>query len=532
MIDLIAKIKLKKDIQKANNPYGEFVKLRKGEVFPEPTKGTILLGPIRMSVEAHLFEGLLGYLYRLKGYKVYALLCGKKLKSCETKPLDSKMAFLKCSTCLSKQEAFCETFGIEPLWMKDFISSEEDGLIEESVSAFKMNNMKHDNVDLSVSIESGIMRVLKTSRITKSEEKYIQQFGRSAAQTFTASKNIIKNIRPNSVIMSHGTYATWGALQQACEVTNTHVVVWGRGYVGKGNIYATHDKSYLYQHVFESVDNFRNLNLTQEQLDQIIGYFQNKRNPQKKVDYVNYYSSNKSINNELDIFEHLGISKDQPLIGMFPNIPWDGQAFSYSELFPTIREFVKESIEWVKGQDANMVIRAHPAERHVRSNGQIETFRDVLFELYPTLPDNVYFLDAGSNISSYLIEKEVCVALLYAGTIGLEFSVNKTPVIQAGKNFNSNKGFVFEPESKEHFKELLRKSINGELDYDEEMWQNCIKYAYHWIYRRHFPETAVNFKNSQEFISYNFNNANELLENPSLNRFIECVEHKVDFIFE
>jgi hypothetical protein len=531
VIDRIIRQKLRREIKKDKNPLGDFLKLKKGVRFPAPVKGNIFIGPIRVSVEAHLFEGLIAYLYRLKGYKVYAVLCGKKLKTCETKPLDSKLGFIKCSFCLTRQEEFCKTFDIEPLWMEDFISDDEDIRIEKSLKTFSLSNMSFEGVDLSKSIESGIMRVLKTSHITQKEEKYVKKFGKSAIQTFTASKNMLEKYKPKSVLMSHGTYATWGSLQQACEYTKTHCSVWGRGYVGKGNIFATHDKSYLYQNTVESVENFRALELSNEQVERVKKYFSGKRNPVKKVDYVNYYSSNKSLDKEVDLFKIFNISREKPLIGMFPNIPWDGQAFSYSELFPTIREFVKDSVEWVKYQDVNMIIRAHPAERHVRSDGQIETFKDVLFELYPELPSNVFFLDAGSEISSYVIEKEICVALLYAGTIGLEFSVNRTPVIQTGKNFNSNKGFVFEPESKEHFVELLEKATNGSLDYDEEMYQNCLKYAYHWVFRRHFPETVVNFKNTLEFSGYNINSAKDLLNDPTLNRFIECTEKKIDYIF-
>lgn len=532
MIDIIARQKLKLEINKENNPLGDFLKLKKGIRIPEPVKGNVFIGPIRVSIEAHLFEGLIAYLYRLKGYRVYAVLCGKKLKSCESKPIHSNLGFVKCSFCLAKQVEFCKTFDIEPLWMDDFISSEEDIKIEMALKKFSLSNMTFQGVDLSKSIESGIMRVLKTSKITQKEGKYIKKFGKSAMQTFLASKNMLEKFKPKSVLMSHGTYATWGSLQKACEFTNTHCTVWGRGYVGKGNLIATHNKSYLYENIVESVDNFRELELSDRQIEKVKNYFLGKRNPEKKVDYINYYSSNKSLTKEVDIFEMLNISKEKPLIGMFPNIPWDGQAFSYSEIFPTIREFVEESVEWVKSQDVNMIIRAHPAERHVRSDGQIETFKDVLFELYPKLPENVYFLDAGSNVSSYLIESEVCVALLYAGTIGLEFSVNRTPVIQAGKNSNSNKGFIFEPKSKKHFAELLFTATNEGLDYNEVMYQNCLKYAYHWIYRRHFPETVVNFKNTLEYNSYNLNSAEDLLNNETLNRFIECTEKKIDYIFD
>ena len=69
------------------NPLEQFDLITKDFEIPAPTQGKILIGSIRMSAQAHLFEGLLAYSLRMKGYEVYALMCGQGLSHCETKDL-------------------------------------------------------------------------------------------------------------------------------------------------------------------------------------------------------------------------------------------------------------------------------------------------------------------------------------------------------------------------------------------------------------------------------------------------------------
>ena len=49
---------------------------------------------------------------------------------------------------------------------------------------------------------------------------------------------------------------------------------------------------------------------------------------------------------------------------MFTNIPWDGQVFNKTEVFPTTRFYLKNTINWfLFNPDALLIIRAHPAEK-------------------------------------------------------------------------------------------------------------------------------------------------------------------------
>jgi len=515
------------------NPFEEFEKIKSKDPLPPITKGTILVGPIRVSAVAHLLEGIIGYIYRLRGYKVYALMCGQKLNVCESKDLSLK-SFAKCTICLSEQKKFCSTFEIEPLYIGDLLSSENEQEIQHSLDSLTMDSMLlNEKIDLSKEIKSGLMRVLKVSNVNnKRYLPLLKKYGKTAMETYIATENAIKKVNPTNVLMSHGVYSTWGGMIRACENNKIDTVVWGRGYVNKGFVMATHGKSYLFENIVEPTSNYNGIELTDLQKDRVLSYFKGKRNPNEKVDYVNYYKDNKNVEKEIDIYNKLNIDKNKTLFGMFPNIPWDGQLFSSSENFPSISTFTKSTLEWFeRNEEAHLIIRAHPAERHNHTKNQLETFKDILFDLYPKLPDNVTFLDADSDISSYQIENHIEVALLFAGTIGLEFSINKTPVIQTGKNSSSNKGFLFEPNSNSEYHKMLNAFKSKQLHFSDEMYENAIKYAHYWVYERHIPEEVINFEGELNFKGFNIKSSRELETVKSVNWFIDKIESKEDFIY-
>jgi hypothetical protein len=347
-----------------------------------------------------------------------------------------------------------------------------------------------------------------------------------------ATENAIKKINPTKVLMSHGVYSTWGAMIKACENNNISTVVWGRGYVNKGFIVATHGKSYLFENIVEPVTNYNRIDLTEAKKKKILDYFKDKRNPLKKVDYISYYKGNNNVEANIDIYDKLNIDKSQTLFGMFPNIPWDGQLFSSSKAFPSIKAFAKSTITWFENnKNAHLIIRAHPAESHNRTKNQLETFKDILFDLYPKLPENITFLDADSEITSYQVERQIEVALLFAGTIGLEFSVNKTPVIQTGKNSSSNKDFLFEPNSQKEYHKMLDKFETKSQIYSDEMYENALKYAYYWVFERHIPEEVIDFEGELNFKNFNIKSTEELKDIKSINWFIDKMESKEDFIY-
>lgn len=507
-----------------------FKELRKNEKIPESNNENILLLPIRVAPVSNLFEGIYGYAMSLRGYSIHALFCQQGIDKCENMSNINDSA-LNCSLCNYEQKRFADTFNIKSHFYNktDFDLVDKVRKFSLAVPLEELFSLNYNGVLLGHHIKSATLRYLLTSDVDMlKHEKLIRDFTYSTILSFESTKQLLIALKPKFVLSSHGIYSTWGGALEACNLLKIPITVWARGYIG-GNILASHNESYAFERVHEPTGVWENIELSYNQKEKLKNYFLAKMNPNSSVDHVNYYNgmdeSNKSLIEALD----LDVSRIK--FGLFPNIPWDGTTFSASEAFPNMELFIKTTIDWFKNNPQyDLIIRAHPAEL---KNKNLETIKDVIDSLYIDLPKNVYFLKADHFVTSYEVEKVCDTCLMYASTMSLEFAYFGNTVIQAGQSNTSNKGFVFEAKSVQDYEELLAKAAKKELYMTDEMKERVEKYAYHWIYKRHIPETTYKHK-ALTFIEYNIKSSMDLApgKNKVVDWFIDRCEDGKAFVWE
>lgn len=514
------------------DPFTAFKLLRKDEKLPTSTKGNILILPIRVAPVSNLFEGVYGYAMKLRGYSVHALLCDQLLNKCENITEKTNPNF-NCSLCLLEQKRFIDTFAINSHSYMAVLDNIQINKIHNIAHNIEKNNilaLEYDGVVLGHHIKSAVMRHLFLSNVNVDmHENLLREFTISTLLSYESTKQLILKLKPKFVITSHGVYSTWGGALEACKKLNVEAIVWGRGYVG-GNIVASRNQSYLYERAIESVVYWENITLSSKQKETLKNYFLAKKDPNSSVDHVNYYNDLK-LSKTNDLHKKLGLRKESFKFALFPNIPWDGTTFSSSDAFPTMELFFKTTINWfADNPQCDLIIRAHPAE--LKTKG-LETIKDLIDSIFSTLPNNVYFLDANHEISSYEVEEISDVCLLYASTMALEMAYFHKTVIQAGQSNVSNKGIVFEPKTIDEYVNMLEKSVKKELKMTGKMKERAEKYAYHWIYKRHIPETTYEHK-GLTFTKYNLTSSMDLApgKNKVVDWFIDRCEDGKPFIWE
>ncbi|MGD9625712.1 MAG: hypothetical protein AB7U51_13785 [Arcobacter sp.] len=517
------------------DPFLEFKKLRVNEIMPISTNGNVLILPIRVSPISNLFEGLCGYALKLRGYSVHSLFCGQAIEKCDNQTI-LKNNPLNCSLCYYEQKRFIDTFDIVPHYYFDFLNSELINKIDDLIlknSTKNLLELNYDDINLGNQITMAVIRHLLSSKIDLvKHEKIIREFAFSTIVSYEVTKKLIKKLKPKFVLLSHGVYSTWGGAIESCKKEKTKIIVWGRGYV-KGNILADFDDSYIFECAKESNALWENLNLSSGQKEKLYAYFKDKKNPLKTSDYVTYY---KNISDNTFDYEKYPFLKNKERIkfGLFPNIPWDGTTFSASKEFSSLDKFLKETIGWfLENKEYDLIIRAHPAEIADKQNLSQERIKDLIDELLPILPENIFYIEPDDKLTSYNVS-DICDAnLFFASTMALEFAFENKIVIQTGQSMISNKGFVFEAKNVEEYKSLLNKASKKELIMTDDMKQRVEKYAYHWIYKRHIPENTYEHK-ALTFTKYNFNSSMELApgKNKVVDWFIDRCEDGKPFIWE
>lgn len=509
------------------DPFADFIKLRNQENFPEVQNGTILLLPFRVAPVSNLFEGILGYAFRLKGYKVVSLMCGKLLSYCDNIACFQKK-FLSCPLCLYEQNRFCSTFALEEAWFNDLLSEEKQNKLKYLASSVALSDIPeyiYEGVQIGIHVNSAVQRyTLSSEPSIKQNEKLFRGFFLTALITVNAVRDAIRKYQPVTVISSHGVYSTWGTAIETAVTDDQRCVTWGRGYIG-GQILATHNASYCQMTTNEQNNLWEDRELTLNQRKKTVDYFHSKRSPKSSMDYITYYKT-ESEYEEDRLIKKLKLKRSRKRIGLYPNIPWDGQTYKSSDAFPKIESWIQYTIEWFKqNPNVDLIIRAHPAEsRRYRGTSKLETFESILRNLYPQLPLNVLFISPETHdISSYAVSRICEAALMYGSTLGLEFAAAGHPVISAGTVWWSNKGILFDAKSAEDYRDLLVKASSGNLKMSDEMKERAIKYAHYWLFNKHMPETIINHK-ALTYTGYKIKSADELKPggNETIDWFIDC----------
>lgn len=497
---------------------------------------TFLVVPIRVSPTSNLFEGLIGYAMKLRGYNVYCLMDGGDLKYSDNSNINSR-SFI--SNCLSvfEQNRFYRVFGFTPLFFDELINKKQLRDLRRKIKLLPMKDLvgfTYNGVNVGIHAKYGVMRYLKVETILSEHQELLREFLVTSIYTTIATEQAIKISKPDRALISHGCYSTWGSALETLRKSNVETSVWGRGYIGNGNLLVSHNKSYLFEYIHEDNSLWEKLILSNEQVEKVKNYYLKKRERGNSVDGLSYYKKiNGDNDNELEFI--LKKNKEyESSIGIFPNIPWDGTMFSASESFPNMRAFIEAFIGLAKeNNNIHYIIRSHPAEEERKGNESRETFKDILFSVIKDLPENITLIKPKSQVTSYQVSNIVDAALMFGSTLSLELSVAALPVIQVGLTNTSNKGIVYEPKNIEELKENIFLVTSENYSYPNAMHEKAIKYAYHWVYRKHIPETLVNLR-ELEFESYKINSIDDLYlnKNPTLDFICDRIEKRMPVVID
>lgn len=514
------------------NPYKTLKKFSPKNDYSS-VSGRVLIVPYRVNSVSNLFEGNVAALLKNKGFIVDALLCGGAVKYCDN--LDStNKSYLRCQLCIYEQNEFSDTFKVNSLYVDNLIDSEELNeikLFSNNLDFSQSSFFNFRGVNFKRSLMSALQLYYKTAEIDvkKYRNSYIG-FTETICKNIVALDKYFSKHTVDFVLLSHGVYSTWGTVQEYCQAKNIKFVTWGREYNGAG-IIAAHNDSYLSEPMYESdsVWDAQALSFTQRQL--AISYLESKTGIRNDIkDYVNYHKGTKRILPAEVTKKTLGLN-EEIVIGLFPNIPWDGQAFRPQKIFKDINEWIFETIKFFRTKkNTKLIIRSHPAELGNESCG--ETMAQVIMRHFGSnLPANVIILPPDSPISSLSVASISNGCILYGSTVGYETMFIRKPTILASDFFYSNKDITFDPKSESEYFQYIEEAIEGRLVVDEGRFERLLQYTYHYQYRRIMPEKTIKL-DGLYFSDVVSNNIDDFFNEPTLNKFIECCLTGKKFYFD
>lgn len=475
-------------------PYEDYNKniVKYGKEIDTDAKNSILIAMIGGGY-GHLFEGLYARKAEINGVKPYILRCANYLDYCDVNPIEQKYRLLRCMQCQERQKDFIKAFGGVDCQYKDYLNEDDKRGIRKLVEDYFTNPDKNYlNVDIDKILFSALQRFYLIAEPEVKDDKVTRGFLFTIFSTLIIMDKICKEINPKYVMSSHGTYSTWGSVVEYCKSHNIYVVTYGQNYNHSG-LEFTYDDSYLTGVLNDTDNNWANKTLSEKEIKRVKRFLDERlgRVSDDKVAF-DYNKNNKAHFSKKQICDMLEVDSNKKLIGVFPNIPWDGQVTGGSTVFPRYREWLRYTVNFFKERDDSiLVLRSHPAEVNVGTDAGRESTESIIKELFNTIPKNVIVLDPRNKINSYTLGENCDFGITYSSTVSLELTYLKVPIILCGCPPFKDKDVTFDISSVKEYEMLLEKGLNGDLIVSDERVDRLFKYLHYFFFMRTMPQTLV-----------------------------------------
>jgi hypothetical protein len=325
----------------------------------------------------------------------------------------------------------------------------------------------------------------------KEQKKFYDLSIQNCKMSKSVGKYIVKELRPDIFISSHGTYSTWGPCYNYVKRHNTPSVIYDTHIYRKQKMFIT---DAIHQLMYKDSDwnSFKNNRITQDGKLLVDQYF-HRRISHTTFDTSIYYNHTGSLNDDLQLNDG---ETDSMVFGMFPGVVWDGDIVERNSIFNGLIEWIEYTIKVLAGTNHHLLIRFHPSEATM-FKGTIKLM-DVLLKRDPEIMDypNITLIPSDESIDSYaLIRNHLDIGLIYSGILALEMTYLNIPVISCSHTFYSETGIVYEPDNKNQYKTMLLNAHKLKEDFNnniEFIRDNLYRYAYWYFIKSAYDVPLLN----------------------------------------
>jgi hypothetical protein len=245
---------------------------------------------------------------------------------------------------------------------------------------------------------------------------------------------ILKKVKPDLFCTLDGIYSSYGSLVDEFNKSGTQVFAY--------QPMTIRDRSVRIGHIHSCVNNisplwysFKENSYNAQNRNNSAKYFQKRfepktRSPEEDETLINISSQK---------------IKYQKVIGLFPNLTWDGAIKERDRAFTGLHDWLVQTIKWAVDKPYLIILREHPQspEKYNPYESSISLVEELLGDLGEIA--NLITISGLNDTSSYTLVREINdVSVVYDGTLGIEISYMGYPVVFAGNSPYSKKGIGFE----------------------------------------------------------------------------------------
>lgn len=470
-------------------------------------------------------EAAIGAALKLRGNKVHAVICDGVFSACVRREITDQVPIHEwkksCNACKKECAIVLDTMGIPFSYIGDHVTQDilsELKKASRKVTWESLNDLSFQGLNIGNNVRSAVLRFLKGYEMPN-DESLVQEYAFSGLVCAAASKRIIEETQPSRIFMSHGVYVDWGPALHTALAKKVPVTAWMASYL---------PACFYFRHVEDSVhidfhnmstkawDEVKDSQFTNEQSERLGQFLEGRYKRDASFDMKRFKPFTGGGN---ELRHKYQFDSTKPLWGVMAHINWDTVSDYSPMVYESFDQWMKETIHVIKDIcDVQWVIKVHPAESWDNPESGVEF---LIKKYFPNLPEHVRVLTAEENISPLDFFNMVDGGVTVYGTSGLELALHGKPVIVAGEAHYGRKGFTYDANSEEHYRELLTQ-VAHISSLSEDQIALAKKYAYCYFMQRQIPIAVVKDPKSKWW-NFQFDKKELLLEGR---------DHVIDFICE
>lgn len=454
-------------------------------------------------------ESIISTALKLRNVDVNVAMCDGLLSGCVLREIQDEIPIQEwskqCKSCSKSMKSQYISFNLPVHMFSDYVTKELILKIREEVNNISLDKIltyKHLGVDVGRYAYSSAIRYSKDVELQGCED-VIREYLYSAIIVTEAAVNILADLKPSVILLSHGIYADWGPVIDVAANNNIPIINWGAAY--------RHDHLYM-RTVRNRFDrnrmmldseiwlnrNKKNLNVTEEKrLDDYLdvrykkGYFDITRFG--KLPHIGKQSNT--------VYELLGVSGKRPLWCVFCHINWDAVFNDAEMVFDNVNEWIDFTLNTITHlESVDWLIKLHPNEPGWATGKGVG---DHIIKQFQDLPSHVHVISSDVKINNVDLFPLLDGGITLHGTSGLEMALMGKTVITAANSHYSNKGFTYDASNRQQYKQYLMEATELK-PLTKSQILSARRYAYSFFVQRQLPISSVVKSDNYNLWDFNY----------------------------
>jgi hypothetical protein len=423
---------------------------------------------------------------QLRGADVRFFTCGKRVPLCEVATHHASPP-TPCNFCAPYIHRTMAAWRFPVTRVRDLIAPAEIAQIRRQIAAIpfeKYGEFTFDGLPVGKLVTTSVRWFLCSGTIgddALSRQTY-RDFLASGATMTRVGARLLDAVRPDKLYLLNGLFSAERIMLELARARGLPVVTYESGFMPDTLVLA-HNRIAPYYELDDEWRRYADAPLTPAESAQLDEYLFARKSGGK--DAAKYFPTIEK--DESAIRARLGLLPEKKLVVAFTNILWDSAILDRDRAFESMMDWLDETIRhFAPHQDAQLVIRIHPAEVRLAMQESREQVAQMLSARYPDLPGYIKIIPPESAVSSYALMRLADVGLVYTSTAGLEMALDGKPVIVAGLTHYAGKGFTHEANHRAEYLVML-DNLAGLSPLSAEQVARARRYAYLFFFRFMLP---------------------------------------------